>query len=108
MPNNGSVSGSISTKAGTVSVPSGYTTGGTIGIASAQQDVIISANIKAGITILGVQGATNVVDTTLASGAGSAQIVNGYSAYVNGTKVDGSATMPTISQDATTKILSIS
>lgn len=108
MPNNGSVSGSISTKAGTVSVPSGYTTGGTIGIASAQQDIIISANIKAGVTILGVQGATNVVDTTLASGAGSAQIVNGYSAYVNGTKVDGSATIPTISQDATTKILSIS
>ena len=109
MANNGAVSGSISTKAGTVSVPSGYTTGGTIGIDSAQQDVIISANIKAGVTILGVQGATNVVDTTIASGgAGVSQIVNGYSAYVNGVKVDGSATMPTISQDSTTKVLTIS
>ena len=108
MPNNGATGGNISTKAGTVSIPSGYTTGGTVGIASAQQDLIISANIKAGVTILGVSGDTNVVNTALASGAGAAQIVTGYSAYVNGTKIDGSATLPVISQDSTTKVLSIS
>lgn len=108
MPNNGTTGGNISTKAGTVSIPSGYTTGGTVGIASAQQDLIISANIKAGVTILGVSGDTNVVDTALASGAGAAQIINGYSAYVNGTKIDGTATLPVISQNSTTKVLSIS
>lgn len=108
MANNGTTGGSISTKAGTVSIPSGYTTGGIVAISSAQQDLIISANIKAGVTILGVSGATNVVDTSLESGAGAAQIVSGYSAYVNGTKVDGSVTLPVISQDSTTKVLTIS
>lgn len=109
MPNNGATGGVINTKSGTVSIPSGYTTGGTVAIADAQQSAIISENIKAGVTILGVQGSNNVVDTTITSGgAGVSQIVNGYSAYVNGVKVEGSATMPNISQDSTTKVLSIS
>lgn len=109
MVNNGATGGSISTKAGTVAIPAGYTSGGSVGIASAQQDLIVSGNIKSGVTILGVSGAANVVDTTLASGAaGSAQIVSGYSAFVNGAKVDGAASMPVISQDSTTKVLSIS
>lgn len=38
MPNNGSTSGTISTKAGTVSVPAGYTTGGTISISLSEQE----------------------------------------------------------------------
>ena len=75
MANNGSTSGTISTKAGTVTIPSGYTTGGTVGISSTEQSKIIASNIKSGVTILGQAG---------------------------------SLTLPTISQDSTTKILSIS
>lgn len=75
MANNGSASGAISTKAGTVTVPAGYTTGGTISIASAEQNKIVAGNIKSGVTILGVAG---------------------------------SLTIPSISQDGSTKILSIS
>lgn len=57
MPNNGAVSGTISTKAGTYTVPQGYHDGsGSVGIASAEQAKIIAANIRQGITILGVEG----------------------------------------------------
>lgn len=75
MANNGSTSGTISTKAGTVTVPAGYTTGGTVSISSTEQSKIIASNIKSGVTLLGVAG---------------------------------SLSLPTISQDSTTKILSIS
>lgn len=109
MANNGATGGNISTKAGTVQIPAGYTSGGTAQIASAEQAKIISDNIKAGVTMLGVSGKSSVVDTEIASGgAGAGDIVSGKKAYVNGALVDGSATLPTISQDSTTKILSIS
>lgn len=75
MANNGSTSGTISTKAGTVTIPAGYTSGGTVGISSTEQAKIIASNIKQGVTILGQAG---------------------------------SLALPTISQDSTTKILSIS
>lgn len=75
MANNGSTSGTISTKAGTVTIPAGYTTGGTVSISSTEQSKIIASNIKSGVTILGQTG---------------------------------SLSLPSISQDSTTKILSIS
>lgn len=75
MANNGSTSGTISTKAGTVTIPAGYTTGGTVGISSTEQGKIVASNIKSGVTLLGVAG---------------------------------SLSLPSISQDSTTKILSIS
>lgn len=75
MANNGSTSGTISTKAGTVTIPAGYTTGGSVSISSTEQAKIIASNIKSGVTILGQAG---------------------------------SLALPTISQDSTTKILSIS
>lgn len=75
MANNGSTSGTISTKAGTVSIPAGYTSGGTVSISSTEQAKIIATNIKSGVTLLGVAG---------------------------------SLALPTISQDSSTKILSIS
>ena len=75
MPNNGSTSGTISTKAGTVTVPAGYTSGGTVSIASAAVTDLTAANLLQGKTVLGVAG-------TLA--------------------------LPSISQDSTTKVLSIS
>lgn len=75
MANNGSTSGTISTKAGTVTIPAGYTTGGTVSISSTEQAKVIASNIKSGVTLLGVAG---------------------------------SLSLPSISQDSTTKILSIS
>jgi hypothetical protein len=56
MPNNGDTSGTISTKNGTVSIPSGFTSGGTVGISTTEKNKIIAGNIKNGITILGVTG----------------------------------------------------
>ena len=75
MASNGSTSGTISTKAGTVTIPAGYTTGGTVAISSTEQSKIVASNIKSGVTLLGVAG---------------------------------SLTLPTIAQDSTTKVLSIS
>lgn len=75
MTNNGSTGGTISTKAGTVSIPAGYTSGGSVKIADAEQDKIIAGNIKSGVTLLGIAG---------------------------------SLALPSISQDGTTHILSIS
>lgn len=73
MANNGSVSGTIGTKAGTVSIPAGYTSGGTVSLTNVSD--CIAANILTGKSILGVSG---------------------------------SLAMPSISQDGTTKVLSIS
>lgn len=57
MTNNGAVSGVISTKAGTYTVPAGYHSGlGTVAIDSTEQGKIIASNIKSGISILGVTG----------------------------------------------------
>lgn len=75
MANNGSTSGSISTKAGTVTIPAGYTSGGTVSLAAAAVTDLVAGNLLTGKTVLGVSG-------TLA--------------------------LPSISQDSTTKILSIS
>lgn len=75
MPNNGATGGTISTKSGTVTIPAGYTSGGTVSIlASAVADLTASA-LLTGKTVLGIAGTLS---------------------------------LPTISQDSTTKILSIS
>ena len=47
MANNGSTGGTISTKAGTVSIPAGYTSGGSVSIATAEQNKIIAGKDKA-------------------------------------------------------------
>lgn len=57
MTNNGAVTGTISTVSGQYTVPQGYHDGsGKVSIASAEQDKLIAANIRQGVTILGVQG----------------------------------------------------
>lgn len=57
MPNNGKVTGTISTKEGTYSIAQGYHDGsGTVSIDSTEQEKIIGANIKSGVSILGVTG----------------------------------------------------
>ena len=75
MANNGATGGSISTKAGSVTIPAGYTSGGSVSIASAAVTDCVAGNILTGKTILGVSG---------------------------------NLAMPSISQDSTTKVLSIS
>ena len=54
MTNNGDTSGDISSKDGTVTIPAGYTSGGTVGIDSTEKAKIVSGNIKSGVTLLGV------------------------------------------------------
>lgn len=57
MKNNGAVSGTISTKTGTYTVPQGYHDGsGKVAISSTEQAKLIATNIRQGITILGVTG----------------------------------------------------
>lgn len=73
MANNGSTSGTIGTKVGTVTIPAGYTTGGTVSLTNVSD--CVAGNILSGKSILGVSG---------------------------------SLSMPTITQNSTTKILSIS
>ena len=75
MANNGSTSGEIETKSGVVSIPAGYTSGGTVSLKSSAISDLTSSNLLSGKTVLGVSG---------------------------------SLAMPSISQDGTTKILSIS
>ena len=75
MANNGSTSGTISTKAGTVTIPAGYTSGGTVSILASAVADLSASTLLSGKTVLGVAG---------------------------------SLSMPSISQDSTTKVLSIS
>ena len=60
MANNGNTSGNISTKAGTVTIPAGYTSGGTVSISSTEQAKVIAGNIKSGVTLLGVSGSLSL------------------------------------------------
>lgn len=52
-------------------------------------------------------GTARFVDTSDGT-ATAADILSGKSAYVGGARVSGSLSTPSISQDATTKVLSIS
>lgn len=63
MKNNGAVSGTISTKAGQYTVPQGYHDGsGKVGIDSTEQAKLIGANIREGVTILGVTGTMSATE----------------------------------------------
>ncbi len=57
MPNRAAVTGTISTVAGSYTIPNGYHDGsGTVGISSTEQAKIIAENIRQGVEILGVTG----------------------------------------------------
>lgn len=57
MPNNGAVTGKISTKGGAYTIPQGYHDGsGKVSIDATEQEKIIAQNIREGVTILGVEG----------------------------------------------------
>lgn len=64
MPNNGGTGGTISTKAGTVSIPSGYTSGGSVSLESSAVTDLVAGNILSGKTILGVAGSLTTVSVS--------------------------------------------
>lgn len=67
MVNNGAVSGSITTISQAYTVPVGYHDGsGTVDIDSTEKAKIIAANIRQGITILGVQGSMTGTEDVIA------------------------------------------
>lgn len=109
MANNGAVTGTLAKKADVYTIPTGYHNGsGKVGISATEQGKIISDNIKAGVSILGISGKTEVVDTSItAGGATASTIVSGSSAYVNGNLITGSLTLVKVTQDSSTKVLSI-
>lgn len=70
MPNRGAVTGTISTVAGTYTVPQGYHDGsGTVSIDSTEQAKIIATNIRSGVTILGVTGTMSGSENVKATSA---------------------------------------
>ncbi len=62
MPNNGATGGTISTKAGTVTIPAGYTSGGTVSLGGVSD--CLAQNILNGKTILGVAGSLKMVSVS--------------------------------------------
>lgn len=107
MANNGGTNIKLTTADG-ATIPAGYYDGtGKAVVDTDEAAKLVSTNIKAGVTILGVTGATAVVDTSDATAA-AGEIANGKTAYVNGGLVTGTMTAATVSQDSDTKILSIS
>ena len=107
MPNIGAQTETIAKKADAITISKGFHNGtGKVSIAAAEQAKIISDNIKAGVTVLGVAGSSTVVDTADATAA-AGTIVSGSTAYVAGQKVAGTLTLVKVTQDSTTKALSI-
>lgn len=67
MPNNGAVTGTITTKVGQYTIPQGYHDGsGKVGIGSTEQEKIVADNIRQGITILGVEGSMSGTEDVIA------------------------------------------
>ena len=57
MPNNGEVHGEIATVAGKYTIPMGFHDGaGGVAIAATEQAKLVPANIREGVTVLGVKG----------------------------------------------------
>lgn len=62
MPINPEVSDKIDKKDGTVSIPAGYTPGGTVEIDSTEKAKLIPTNIRQGVTVLGVTGTMSTTE----------------------------------------------
>ena len=56
MANNAETGGEISTKAGVVNIPAGFTSGGTVGLKASAIADLLSGNLLSGKEVLGVQG----------------------------------------------------
>lgn len=87
MVNNGSVTGTITTKAQEYTIPIGYHDGsGKVSISSTEQGKIIASNIKSGISILGVTGtysgeAVSVESNKNATPSTSSQVITPSTGY---------------------------
>lgn len=102
MIDNGTVNYEIETASQQKTIDAGKHSGlGKAFIKATEVAKIISANIKSGITILGVTGKNTVVDTEEASStaAGAATIYKNLYAWVNGVRVKGELDPPIITQD---------
>ena len=79
MKNNGAVTGTISTKAEQYTVPQGYHDGsGKVGIASSEQAKLIPANIREGVSVLGVTGTMSSTEGAKAQSKTVTPTVNGF------------------------------
>ena len=87
MPNNGAVSGTISTVSGEYTVPQGYHDGsGKVSISSTEQAKIIAGNIRQGVTILGVEGTMSgqegvVAQSKTVTPTGAVQVITPDTGY---------------------------
>lgn len=94
MENNGAIEENIELVDQVVEIPLGFHNGeGFVQIAASEQAKIIPENIKAGVTILGVNGKASVVDTADAT-ATAEEILEDKVAYVNGMKITGTYVKP--------------
>ena len=84
MANRGNVTQNLATNGASYTIPVGYHAGG--GKITANITNLSAGNIKSGVSVGGIAG-TFTNDAT----ATAAQIVSGYTAYVNGSKVTGAA-----------------
>ena len=64
MTNNGATGGEIDTKAGTITIPAGYTSGGSVSLKASAVSDLISANLLKNKTVLGVQGSLEMVSVS--------------------------------------------
>lgn len=82
------VSANITPDGTAITIPQGYHDGAHVVVADAD---LVTGNIKAGVTIYGVAGKTEVIDTTEAveTAATAADIALGKVAFVNGVKITG-------------------
>lgn len=86
---NSTINGSISTKTQTVTIPGGTTRGGSVSIATSEQNKIISSNIKSGVTILGVSGSSTVKDVSDTTAVAGNVLSGSYFYTTDGTRTAG-------------------
>lgn len=92
MPDRGAVDVNLVEIGEEYIIPEGYHNGsGRVRVDAAEQNKIIPENIKSGVSILNVEGASAIKDTSDAT-ANEIEILSGKTAYVNGNRLSG--TMP--------------
>ena len=106
MVNNGAVTGTITTKAGSYTIPIGYHDGsGSVAISSTEQAKIIATNIRQGITILGVEGSMSgsedvVAEVVTVTPSTTSQTITPSTGYNYISQVNVSAISYTLSDNA--------
>lgn len=108
MVDNGAVEMTISTLDTPAKIAKGYHDGsGTVSLDPTETAKLVSENIKGGVTVFGVAGSTTVMETKEAT-ATAATIKKGSTACVKGEMIEGTLTTAIVSQDSSTKVVSVS